>query len=238
MGARILGLSALSSLALVVVPAILGCDTPSKSTIDELKASVDKLTAQMAKNEAASATKEELAALRTDLKEALADWDKTELTKLRADLASKASRSEIDEVAEKFDRAMKATRDRQTELRRTVEQIAKTDTTQSRVQATHKPVDPGDSSGDDVLRTVRKSVTADPQRGTLHVENAMPGNVLLRVNGLDYWVAGGAVTDFVVPVGTVTTELVNFEPAQTRTIGAPDFSTTMTIRPKTVSSPY
>jgi hypothetical protein len=71
-----------------------------------------------------------------------------------------------------------------------------------------------------------------PQTGTLLVQNNMLTPQYLRINGELHAIPAMNSIEFTVPVGTISTELPNYEAPKNWMIGAPDYRQTIIINPR------
>lgn len=74
--------------------------------------------------------------------------------------------------------------------------------------------------------------------GTLRIENRAGIDHRLLVNGREYRVPALRSIDIEVPAGTLTTELVGYEPAKNWTVAAPDYFQGITITPQATPTVY
>ncbi len=70
------------------------------------------------------------------------------------------------------------------------------------------------------------------QQGTVRVRNEMGTSNTLLVNGQQYSIAPYSTVEISVPVGTLTTELPGYEAPKNWTIGPPNYTQSIDIRPK------
>ncbi len=209
-------------LVLLLLPGFVGCQTAAdfstmREKIDELSKNVKKLSDEMDDAAKRSVAQKDLDPIR----ERVVAHER-DLVQLKADLAAANDRqgkegASAAELAGLKERLAKVEKDVQfnlevvSEQRTVLGQIATQDNSGRWIPAIGKAKDNSQFKDDfrDAVRDAIPSVV--PQLGKVRIENRMPNLQHIRVNGADHWVGPGNSLDVIVPAGSATTQLVDYE---------------------------
>jgi len=143
-------------------------------------------------------------------------------------LAVKAQSGDIKELEAKFMKAMEALRDESERQREILDAISGTDSSGNRVLKLRPIMSRSPQFRQEMTDAVHETMR---QQGTVRIRNEMGTTSTLLVNRQQYSIAPYAILDIAVPVGTLTTELVGYEAPKNWTIGPPNYTQAIDIRP-------
>jgi len=136
---------------------------------------------------------------------------------------------QIEQLKKDFDRALEVHRENQAEMKRILDTISGTDNSGNRVLKLFPIMKQSPQFRQEVTDAVHETMR---QQGTVRVRNEMGTSNTLLVNGQRYSIPPYSTVEINVPVGTLTTELPGYESPKNWTIGPPNYTQSIDIRPK------
>lgn len=138
----------------------------------------------------------------------------------------------IKKLKSDFDRTVEALRNESEQQQRILQAISSTDSRGNSVLKLLPIMKQSPEFRQEVSDAVHETMR---QQGTLRVRSEMSTGTNMLVNGRTYYIPPYATIEIPVPVGTLTTELPGYEAPKNWTIGPPNYTQAIDIRPK--SSP-
>ena len=119
----------------------------------------------------------------------------------------------LTKVEDDLEKNVASTGQTRTELGR----IAKKDSAGNSIVSIWEQTKQSSEFKEDLRKAVSEVTPSEPPKlwGTFRIENLMPSRQYLEVNGIGYWVEPRNSIDVIVPTGSVTTRLVEYEAAKT-----------------------
>jgi hypothetical protein len=213
-------------LTLLALPGFVGCQPPAdysamKDKIDELSKNVKALSDETREAAKGWATQKDLDAVRDRVvANERASFEQAEKLRVALEAANErlaragASTAQIASLKERLDKAesdLKFNLEAVNEQRSILGEIATQDHEGRWIPAIGNAADNGQFREEfrDAVRDALPSVL--PQLGRVRIENRMPNLQHIEVNGMDHWVGPGSTLDVIVPAGSATTRLVDYE---------------------------